>query len=161
VDDLIKKTMVSVYFSPCRFVSVEFLAITQKYDSQFFTETVLPSIKKKLADCRPKLRTTRVDLHVDNAKPQTSKMSIEKIEELGFVLLPQPPYSPDLAPCDVFLFVYLKQHLERKHFAREDQVIPAVREIFDKSPLPTFQNLMDDWQHRLRRCIQLGGRYFL
>jgi hypothetical protein len=39
-------------------------------------------------------------------------MSIEKIEELGFILVPQPPYSPDLAPCDVFLFGYLKQRLE-------------------------------------------------
>jgi hypothetical protein len=36
-------------------------------------------------------------------------MSIEKIEELGFILVPQTPYSPDLALCDFFLFGYLKQ----------------------------------------------------
>jgi hypothetical protein len=30
-------------------------------------------------------------------------MSIEEIEELGFILVPKPPYSPDLAPCDFFL----------------------------------------------------------
>jgi transposase len=65
-------------------------------------------------------------------------MSIEKIEELGFIMLPQPPYSPDLAPCDFFVFGYLKQHLEGKHFTREDQVIAAVREAFDKIPLQTF-----------------------
>jgi hypothetical protein len=38
-------------------------------------------------------------------------MSIEKIEALGFILVPQPPHSPDLAPCDFFLFGYQKQHL--------------------------------------------------
>jgi hypothetical protein len=43
-------------------------------------------------------------------------MSIEKIEELGFILVHQPLYSPDLAPCDFFLFGYVKQHLERKRF---------------------------------------------
>jgi histone-lysine N-methyltransferase SETMAR len=161
VDDLVKKTMVSIYFSPCRFVSVEFLVMKQKYNSQFFAETVLPSIKKKLAECRPRLRTTPAHLHVDNAKPHTSKMSIEKIEELGFVVVPQPPCSPDLAPCDFLLFGYLKQHLEGKHFTRQDQVIAAVREVFDKVPLPTFQNVMDDLQYRLRRCIQLGGEYLL
>jgi hypothetical protein len=80
-----------------------------KSNSQFFVETVLPSIKKKLAECRPKLRTTAAHLHVDNAKPHTSKMSIENIEELGFILVPQSPYSLDLAPCDFFLFGYLKQ----------------------------------------------------
>jgi hypothetical protein len=46
-------------------------------------------------------------------------MSIEKIEELGFTLAPQPPCSPDLAPDDFFLFGYLKQHLEGKYFTRE------------------------------------------
>jgi transposase len=153
--------MVSAYFSRCGFLSVEFLPMEQKYNLQFFTETVLSSIEKKFAECRPKLRTTAAHLHVDNAKPHTSKMSIEKNEELGFMLVPQPPYSPDLAPGDVFLFGYLKQHLERKHFAREDQVTAAIREVFDTIPLYTFQNVTDDWQYRLRRCIRLGGEYLL
>jgi hypothetical protein len=37
--------------------------------------------------------------------------------------------------------------LEGKHFTREDQVIAAVREAFDKILLQTFQNAMDDWQY--------------
>jgi transposase len=88
-------------------------------------------------------------------------MSIEKTEELCFILVPQPPYFPDLAPCDFFLFGYLKRHLEGNHFTREDSVIAAVREICDKIPLHTFQNVMDDWQYRLRRWIQLEGEYLL
>jgi hypothetical protein len=72
-------------------------------------------------------------------------MSIQNIEELGFILVPQPPYRPGLAPCDFFLFGYLKQHLEGKHVTREDQVIAAVREIFDKIPLQTVRNVIDDW----------------
>jgi transposase len=125
--------MVSAHFSRCGFVSVEFLPMGQKYSSQFFTETVLPSIDKKLAECRPKLRTTAAHLHVDNAKPHTSKMSIERIEELGFIQVPQPPYSPDLAQRDFLLFGYLKRHLEGKHLTREDQVIAAVRGVLAKS----------------------------
>jgi histone-lysine N-methyltransferase SETMAR len=96
---------------------------------------VLPSVEKKLAESRPKLRTTAARFHRDNAKPHTSKMCIEKIEELDFILVLQLPYSPNLAPCDFFLFRYLKQHLEGKHFTREDQLIAAVREVFDKIPL--------------------------
>jgi hypothetical protein len=71
-------------------------------------------------------------------------MSIEMIEELDFILVHQPPYFPDLAPCDFFLFGYLKQHLEGKHFTREDQAIAAVMKVFDKIPLQTFQNVIDD-----------------
>jgi hypothetical protein len=51
--------------------------------------------------------------------------------------------------------------LEGKYFTREDQVIAAVREVFAKIPLQMFQNVMDDWQYRLRRCIQLGGEHLL
>jgi transposase len=43
-------------------------------------------------------------------------MSTEKMEELGFIPVAQPPYSPDLAPYDLFLFGYLKQHFGRKVF---------------------------------------------
>jgi hypothetical protein len=75
--------------------------------------------------------------------------------------VPQPPHSLDLAPCDFFLFGYLKQHFEGKHLTREDQVIAVVRGAFDKIPSQTFQDAMDDWQYRLRRCIQLGGEYLL
>jgi hypothetical protein len=107
------------------------------------------------------LRTTAAHLHVDNAKPHTSKISIEKIEELCFTLVPQPPYSPDLAPCDFFLFGCVKQHSEGTYFTREDQVIAAVSEVFDKIPLQAFQNVMDDLQYRLRRCIQLRVEYLL
>jgi hypothetical protein len=83
-----KKTTVSAYFSRCGFVSVEFLPMWQKYNAHFFTETVLPSIEKKYADYRPKLRTTAAHVHVDNVRPHISKMSIEKIEDLGFILMP-------------------------------------------------------------------------
>jgi transposase len=88
-------------------------------------------------------------------------MFIEKTEEPGFILVPQPPYSPDPAPCDFFLFGYLKHHLEGKHLTREDQVIAAIREVFGKIPLQTFQNVMNDLQHQLRRWTQLGGEYLL
>jgi hypothetical protein len=39
-------------------------------------------------------------------------MSIGKIEELGFILVPQLPHSPNVAPRDFLLFGYVKQHLE-------------------------------------------------
>jgi hypothetical protein len=104
------------------------------------------------------LRTTAAHLPGDNAKPHTSKIYIK---ELDFILLLQPPYSLNFAPCDFFLFGCLKQYLAEKHLAREDQVIAAGREVFDKIPLHTFQNVMDDWQHGLITCIQLRGEYLL
>ena len=38
------------------------------------------------------------------------------IHELHFELLPHPPFSPDLAPSDYFLFADLKRMLQGKRF---------------------------------------------
>jgi hypothetical protein len=49
------KTMAPALFSRCGFVSLEFLPIGQKFNSKFFTETVLSTIERKLAEFRPRL----------------------------------------------------------------------------------------------------------
>ena len=44
--------------------------------------------------------------------------------------LPHPPYSPDLAPCDSFLFPKLKTHLKGHHFGTVENVqAAATREL--------------------------------
>jgi hypothetical protein len=79
------ETMVSAYFSLTGFVSIEFPAQEQKYNLQFFTETILPSLVASLSIRRPKLKETATHLHLDNAKPYNSRLSIEKVEESEFI----------------------------------------------------------------------------
>jgi hypothetical protein len=98
--------MPSAYFSRTGFVSIEFLLQGQNYNSHFFTEIILPSIIENLSVARPKLKATAAHLHIDNAKPHNSRLSLQKIEEYGFIRVPQPSYLPDPAPCDFFLFGY-------------------------------------------------------
>jgi hypothetical protein len=71
-----KKTMLSAYFSRTGFVSIEFLPQGQDYNSYFFTEIILPSIVENLSVARPKLKTTASHLHIDDAKPHNSRLSL-------------------------------------------------------------------------------------
>jgi [histone H3]-lysine36 N-dimethyltransferase SETMAR len=43
-------------------------------------------------------------LHQDNAPVHKTINMTAKLLELGYQLLPHPPYSPDLAPSDFYLF---------------------------------------------------------
>jgi hypothetical protein len=63
---------------------------------------------------RTRLKAGAAHRHIDNAKPHNSRLSIQKMEEYGFIHMPQPPDSPDLAPCDFSLFGYWKSQLEGK-----------------------------------------------
>jgi len=51
--------------------------------------------------------------------------TMSKSNELGFNPLPHPPYSPDLAPSDYWLFADLEKMLQRKGFDTNVEVIAA------------------------------------
>jgi hypothetical protein len=79
-DDLVKKMMVSAYFSRCDFVSVEFIQMGQKYNSQFFTEAVLPSVEKKLEECRPKLREQQLPFMLTTPNQTPPKCPLKRLK---------------------------------------------------------------------------------
>lgn len=80
------------------------------------------------AYARPK-RTSKVPVH-------TASITVEKLLEL----LPHPPYSPDLAPCDFHLFPNLKKWLGGQTFSTNSEVEVAVNEYFDSLDKTFFQN---------------------
>jgi histone-lysine N-methyltransferase SETMAR len=47
----------------------------------------------------------------DNARSHTSLRTREHITKMGWMVLPHPPYSPDLAPLDFHFFGSLKDAL--------------------------------------------------
>jgi len=70
-------------------------------------------------------------------------------------VVPQPPYSPDLSPCDFFLFPWLKNHLKGRHFGTLDNVQKIVT-----NELEAFQHCYEQWKQCLHRCVAAQGNYF-
>ncbi|GFU86542.1 putative DD41D transposase [Trichonephila clavipes] len=57
----------------------------------------------------------------DNARPHTSRTTQERIEFFGWEVLDHAPYSPDFAPSDLRLFLYLKHSLGVKRFSDNEK----------------------------------------
>ncbi|KAF7271264.1 hypothetical protein GWI33_015847 [Rhynchophorus ferrugineus] len=57
--------------------------------------------------------------------------TVSKIHELGFELIPNPPYSPDLAPNDYFLFSELKGKLAGKKCSSNEEVIDEIEACYE------------------------------
>lgn len=55
-----------------------------------------------------------------------------KLNALGFKLLTHPPYSPDLAPSDFFLFSDLNRMPAGRKFKSNDEVIGETEAYFDE-----------------------------
>ncbi|KAK6753505.1 hypothetical protein RB195_012849 [Necator americanus] len=69
------------------------------------------------------------------------KLSVNrKIEELGWTVLPHPPYSPDLAPSEYHLIRSMHHGLSEKKFNNIDEVRSWVASYFDSQPTKFFDD---------------------
>ena len=57
----------------------------------------------------------------DSTRPHVAKLTRQKLLELEWVTIPHPPYSPDLAPTDYYLFRSLSNHLREKKIRRRER----------------------------------------
>ena len=99
-------------------------------------------------------------LHHDNAPCHTAISVIEILAKKGIPVVPQPPYSPDLSPCDFFLFPKLNFHLKGRHFGTVENIEKAVTDQLKAIPVSDYQRCYEKWEQRLRRCVASQGNYF-
>ena len=59
--------------------------------------------------------------------PHKAKLTTTYLNKRGFSVLEHPPYSPDLAPCDFWLFPILKNRLAGRKFDRAQDLAKAVK----------------------------------
>ena len=74
----------------------------------------------------------------DNAPVHMSVKSQAAIRQCGFQQLNHPPYSPDLAPSDYFLFRVMKKFLRDKRFSSDEEVKEAVTTWFEEQSKDFF-----------------------
>jgi len=61
-------------------------------------------------------------LHHDNAPAHMAWSVQQFLAKNNMTVIPHPPYSPDLAPCDFFLFPCMESQVKRKRFADVSEV---------------------------------------
>jgi histone-lysine N-methyltransferase SETMAR len=80
-------------------------------------------------------------------------VTLEFLKQNGMKREPYPPYSPDLAPSDFYLFSYIKQLLAEPEFPDQEALLEAVRHILEGIEKVTFARAFLAWMERLERCI--------
>ncbi len=96
--------------------------------------------------------------HHDNARPHTAGATAVKLAD--FHWLRHPPYSPDLAPCDFFLFPYLKRQMRGIQFDSVAAAQTEAKRILRSIPVELMNKVIQDLAARWQRCIDSRGHYF-
>ena len=74
----------------------------------------------------------------------------------GIKTVPQPPYSPDLAPCDFWLFPKLRGCRYETIEEMKEAVTKVIDRLWQEDFHGAFQKLLE-WYNK---CIAAGGDYF-
>ena len=124
-----QKLIITVFFSRVGIEHIDVLPEGKTMDAEYFCAHCLKSLKEKICSRRKRGGVSNIVLHFDNAWPHTACHTKEFLEREGFSVLGHPPYSPDLSPCDFFLFGYLKGALEGTYAQSREELMGKIENI--------------------------------
>ena len=152
------KIMATVFWDSAGIILIDYLEDRKTINDEYYC-TLLDRLDVAIKEKRPRLKRQKVLFHHGNARVHTCAPVMAKLSDLRYELVDHPPYSPDLAPCDFFLFPKLKVHLGGEKFSTDDEVKVAVEAFFEEQDKSFFCKGMQGLEKRWKKCIELEGDY--
>ncbi|UYV74804.1 hypothetical protein LAZ67_12001060 [Cordylochernes scorpioides] len=94
-------------------------------------------------------------LHVGNARPHTAHVVLQFLAKHSTIQIPHPPYSPDLAPNDIFLYPKLKINLKGRKFDNVDMIQAESKVTLRNLSKSDFISCFDNWKKRWNGTIPM------
>ena len=106
---------------------------------------------------RPALfKSAQWHFHQDNTPVHNPILFTEYLSKMGIKTVPHPPYSPDLAPCDFWLFPKLRGC----RYETNEEMKEAVTTVIDTLTQEDFHGAFQRLLERYNKYIAVGGDYF-
>ena len=106
-------------------------------------------------------KSSQWHFHQDNAPVHNSILVTDYLTKMGIKTVPRPPYSPDLAPCDLWLFATHKENRYETIEEMKEAVMKVIdtftQEDFDEGlweVVGTVQQVHCSWRRLLQRGLE-------
>ena len=154
------KSLLVTFFDFKGIVHQEFIPEGRTVNQEVYI-VILRNLREAIRQKRPEKRAGKNwILPHDNARPHTAISVLQYIAKNSTVLLPQPPYSPELAPNDFFLYQKLNLSLKGRHFESIETVQKESRKFLKSLKPDDFRKAFENWKKLWLRCINAEGAYF-
>ena len=132
----------------------------QTVNKEYYVE-ILREFNQRFRRKRPALfKLGQWHFHQDNAPIHNSILVTDYLTKMGIKTVPQPPYSPDLAPCEFCLFPKVKEKLKGCPYETIEEMKEAVTKATDTLTQKDFHGALQKLLERYNKCIAAGGDYF-
>ena len=146
--------MVASYIAKTGHITTTPLEERRTVTVDWYVHQCLPQVLHAVRTRRPK---SGITLHPDNAPAPTAAATGEFLASEGVQLMSHPPYSPDLALCDFFLFPHVKKQLRGTRYDSPQEAIRAFTKAIDSIGKATWSEVGKSWFQRMARCIKAQG----
>ena len=152
------KLLMIPFFDSTGKIYMHWVPSGQTVNKEYYVE-VLREFMKRFHQKRSALyKSGQWHFHEDNAPVHNSIIVTDYLTKMGIKTVPHPPYSPDVAPCDLCLFPKLKEKLRGCCYVTIEEMKEAVTKVIDTLTQEdfhgAFQKLLE-WY----KCIAAGGDY--
>ena len=124
--------MATVFWDANGILLIDYLEKCKTITGPYYA-VLLDQLAVQIKEKRPNLAKKKDLFYQDNARVHMSTCAMSKLHKLKYELVRHPPYSPDLAPSDYYLFPNLKKWLGGKRFTSNSDVMDAVSYILRTS----------------------------
>ena len=144
------------FFDSTDIIYMHWVPTGQTVNKKYYVE-VLREFRMRFRQKRPAiLKSGQWLFHQDNAPVHKSILVTDYLSKMDIKTVPQPPYSPDLAPWDFFLFPKLKEKLRGCRYETIEEMKVVIDTLTQEDFHGAFQKLVE-WYNK---GIAPGGDYF-
>lgn len=128
-------------------------------DSNYYKRRILPFAKR---EGNRLCGTNKWVFQQDGAKPHTAKISQNYCRNNLHLFITKdlwPPNSPDLNPCDFYLWNAIVSRMRVNKFTNREDFIKEIKSAIDKVPLEEIRNAIRSFTTRVRKVETSKGSY--
>ncbi|UYV82917.1 hypothetical protein LAZ67_22001379 [Cordylochernes scorpioides] len=150
------KTLLVTFFYINGLVHHEFIPFGRTINQEVYLG-ILRRLREAVCLKRPERRQNNDwILHVDNARPHTAHVILQFLAKHSTIQIPYPPYSPELAPNDFFLYSKLKMKLKGRKFDNVDMIQAESKATLRNLSKSDFISCFDNWKKRWNRTTRVN-----
>ena len=150
--------MLSIFFKSVDPVLVRYVEQAQTVNHQYYIDYCLKPLINNIREQRSLCGSRSIKLHYDNGRSHVHKDVSNYLESEGTAIISHPPDSPDLLPCDFWLFDLIKQNPTDQNNSKS--LCRAVSNFMNSLDKEEYRKTFDKWVQDMRLCMDNDGDYF-
>jgi hypothetical protein len=146
--------MFTIFFPSSRLLVLDALPTGTKFNQDYFIHGIFPGLYNEKRRISRKKGWPGFSVHMGNPMCHNGNKISEKLAKRSIERAPHPPYSPDISPCDFWLFGMLKHNMKDREFQSQQTILSAVANMWNDL---TFADVQCVFQERMERLTWVVG----